>query len=477
MARLLFVQTEWFEHLGVMALAASAKERGHRVSLVLGRDPKRTAARVLAEDPDVAAFSTTTGAHRKALSIARSLRPGFKGKVIMGGPHPTFFPEVIAEPCLDAVCRGEADHALPDFLDKLDARADWENTPGFWAKRGGEITRNEAADLVADLDSLPFPGREVLIEADPGFRRLSMRRVMAGRGCPYNCTYCFNRSLRELVRGKGPYVRTRSVENVLAEIEELTKAGARTINFVDDTFGLKRDWALEFLDRHRAEAGLAFIVNLRPEQVDREMVDALKDAGCLCVQLGVESADPALRAELLGRDVSDHDLEEGVGMLRRAGIRVLTYNMVGLPGESLEGACRTLEWNARVKVDLPRVSIFQPYPRTVLGDKVLGDMGAGNPGGPGGGPLLERAFESYFRASPLQGPEARRIENLHKLFYPYIKLPPARPLIKALTRLPGNPLFEAAFLVSIGVQYKKATNRTLDEALWLGAKNIRAYFS
>jgi len=465
LARLAFIQTEWFEHLGVLSLAASARADGHEVFLIMGRNPKRIVPRLLELRPQVAAFSATTGAHKKALHLAGELRPWFQGRIILGGPHPTFFPEVIEDPALDAICRGEADLALPEFLSRLEADDGWEATPGFIVKKNGQILDNGPAIPPADLDALPFPARDALYTADPWLGRVTMRRVMAGRGCPYRCTYCFNQAMQELVAGKGPYIRLRGVDNVMAELREIAARGARTVNFVDDTFGIKKSWAMELLDRYRSEVSLPFIVNLRPEQANKELVKALAKAGCYCVQLGVESASFELRKEALGREVTDEELEAAARRIKEAGIRLLTYNMVGLPGESLSDAAKTLEWNAKVGADFPRVSIFQPYPRTVLGDKVLAKMcGQETP-----------SFESYFRRSPLSGREVRRIENLQKLFHPYIKFPALRPLLTALTRLPANPVFDIVFLASIGAQYRRATNRTVAETLRLGLRNLAAY--
>lgn len=479
MARVLFIQTEWFEHLGVLWLLAAARAAGHEAGLIVGRNPQKLAARARALRPDVVGFSAATGGHKAALAVASALRPGFPGRIIMGGPHPTFFPEVIADPSLDAVCRGEGERPLVDFLGRIDRGEPLVDTSGFWVKEGGEVRRNEVAELVSDLDSLPPPARDLLEAADPWFRRDSMQRVMAGRGCPYRCTYCFNQALRDLTAGKGPYVRQRSVGHVLAELREIKARGKRTINFVDDTFGLRRDWALELLDRYRDEVGLPFIVNLRPEQADAELCGALARAGCYCAQMGVESADAEMRRRLLGRETPDKALESGARRIREAGIRLLTYNMVGLPGETLEQAAATLEWNGRMKVEYPRVSIFQPYPRTALGDTALAGLpgcGAGTDDA-GTAAAVEKMDESYFRRSPLSGDDARRIENLHKLFSLYVRRPGLRPLLLKLCRLPANPLFDAVFLAGMGLQYRGATNRGLTETLALGLRNLRGYFS
>jgi len=296
-----------------------------------------------------------------------------------------------------------------------------------------------------------------------------MRRLVTMRGCPYRCAYCYNGTLQDILHGRGRYLRQRSVENVLAEVR--TIPGPKTINIVDDTFGVKREWALLFLDRYRREFGWPLIVNARIELLDEELIRALKAANCHCVQIGLESGDAKVRERVLGRKVSDDTIAAAAESLHRHGLKFLTYNMIGLPEETLDQALTTLALNGRLRADYPRVSLFQPYPRTALGDQARA-LGLVAPDY-----AADQVSESYFRRSVLRRPDIRRFENLQKLFWPAVRWPRLRPAVLALTRLPPNPLFDLIFLASIGLQYRAATNRPLRETVALGIKNLRAYFS
>ena len=469
MATVLLIQTEWFEHLGLLYLAAFVRRRGHRPALRVLRQPGLLQAAVAELEPEVVAFSATTGMHRRVLELARGLRPVFPGLILLGGPHPTYFPEVIQDPGLDLICRGEGEMPLAELLDALDQGRDFSGLPGLWIKREGRVIENPPADLIEDLDSLPFPDRGLLEQADAFFGRSAMRRVVTMRGCPYRCAYCYNGTLQDLLHGHGRYLRQRSVENVLAELRTLP--GPKTINLVDDTFGVKRDWALEFLGRYAREFGWPLIVNARIELLDEELIRALKAANCHCVQIGLESGDAEIREQVLGRKLSEEKILAAGEALHRHGLKFLTYNMIGLPEETLDQALATLALNGRLRADYPRVSIFQPYPRTALGDQARA-LGLVAPDY-----AADQVSESYFRHSVLRRPDIRRFENLHKLFWPAIRWPRLQPVIRALTRLPRNPLFDLIFLFSIGLQYRSATNRPLGETWRLGWKNLRAYFS
>ncbi len=469
MGRVLFFQTDWFEHLGVMYLSSCLKERGHQTELKIGRRPSALSKEIRRYRPDIVAMSAATGSHQLVLRLARAVRQAWDGPLILGGPHATFFPEILGEPGVDLICRGEGESPLTMLLERLGEPSSWDSIPGLGIRSGHGISITPPAELVSDLDSIPFPDRDLYRRGYALFRRSSMARLITMRGCPYECTYCYNKALKDLCRGLGPYLRQRSVENVIEEIRTLAP-GVRTLNFVDDTFGVVRTWAMEFLESYSASFSYPFIINTRAELLDEEIISALARAGCYCVQIGIESGNEELRREILGRRVSNETILEAGARLREKGIRLLTYNMVGLPTETMEQAFETMDINTRLKTDFPRFSIYQPYPLTSLAEKarhlgLLEDNFGAN-----------RISESYFNRSVLKRPDIHHFENLHKLFYPAVRWPRSRLILKQLARMPRNPLFHIVFLASIGAQYARATNRTTTETLELGLRSLGNYF-
>ncbi len=474
MAKVLFIQTDWFEHLGILYLSACLRERGHKVELRIGRRSRALIREIRRIEPDLVAMTATTGSHQLVLSLTRSIRQSWSGPLILGGPHPTFFPEVLSDPGIDMICRGEGEKTLVDLLERLHAPSFYQDIPGLSIKTQEGISIFPPARLIENLDAIPFPDRGLYLRNYGFFRRSSMCRLITMRGCPYECTYCYNRALKDLYRGLGPYVRQRSVENVLEEIRTLSARSARrkprTLNFVDDTFALNREWTLKFLEEYPREFSYPFIINTRAELLDEDLISALAQAGCYCVQIGIETGDETLRREILGRRVSNEVIRKAGARLSESGIRVLTYNMIGLPGETIDQAFATMELNEKLKADFPRFSIYQPYPQTALAEKAR-ELG-----------LIQqdldtnRMSESYFQKSVLNRADIHLFENLHKLFYPAVRWPRIRPLLRRIIRISPNPLFHLAFLVSIGAQYARATNRSLRETLELGLRSLRNYF-
>jgi anaerobic magnesium-protoporphyrin IX monomethyl ester cyclase len=475
MARALFIQTDWFEHLGILYLSAYLKDQGHQTQLVIGRRPGPLLRQIEVFKPNLVAMTTTTGSHQLVLKLARIIRQHWEGLLILGGPHPTFFPEVLAEPGIDMICRGEGEATMAILMQRLEGASsgcgpsDFKDIPGLGVKAEQGILIKPPAGLISDLDAIPFPDRELYSKRYAFFRRSSMRRMITMRGCPYECTYCYNKALKDLCRGLGPYLRQRSVENVLEEIKTLP-SGIRTINFVDDTFGVNKRWAMEFLERYPRSFKYPFIINTRAELLDQDMVSGLADAGCYCVQMGVESGDEDLRREILGRKVSDERIIQAGGMLKSRGIRVLTYNMIGLPAETLDQAFATMDINTRLKTDFPRFSIYQPYPLTDLAEKAKQLGMLGHDFG------TNRISESYFKKSVLKRDDIYLFENLHKLFYPAVRWPGTRRLIRQIIRMPSNPFFHLVFLLSMGTQYARATNRPFLETLEFGLRSLGNYF-
>ena len=107
-----------------------------------------------------------------------------------------------------------------------------------------------------DLDSLPFPDRALVYERDPIAARSKIKHFLTGRGCPYNCTYCFNHALSEIYRGKGQRFRQRSVDNVIEEVRWVRDHyPLEFVVFVDDTFVLSHEWLAEFAEKYPRQIG------------------------------------------------------------------------------------------------------------------------------------------------------------------------------------------------------------------------------
>ena len=239
----------------------------------------------------------------------------------------------------------------------------------WWFKQGGQIERNPVRPAEDDLDRLPFPDRELLFEQDDFTRQSGIKHFITSRGCPYDCTYCFNHALAEIYRGKGKRLRQMSVDQVIEEVKWVQERyPMQFVVFLDDLFIVYADWLRELADKFPSEVGLPFFCNVRANLVTPEKIELLKQAGCASVGMGLETGNPDLRNEILKRNMSDEQIIEASRLIREAGIELLTTNMLGLPGGTLENDFETLALNHACKPAYANAFLYQPYPRTELGE-------------------------------------------------------------------------------------------------------------
>jgi len=451
--RLLFVfHTIDNEPHGVTQLSSLLKQHGHQTKMVVAtvEDPLQGA---LQWRPDVLGYSVYTGTQQIYLDLNRQLRAQLPGVLsIFGGPHPTFFPEMIEEQGVDGVCIGEGEYATLDLMDALQEGRDVTTIANWcWKMPSGDIVRNPVRPLLNNrqLDELPFVDRDLVYEAHPPSRRHTIRPFITGRGCPYNCSFCFNKAYSEIYRGEGPRTRRRSVDNVLAEIVQVRdRYGLAFVLFFDDTFILNRKWLKEFAPKYKAAVGLPWWAQVRADLVTNDRVALLEEAGCVSVSFGLEAGNDELRNAVLNRNMSKEQILEASRILRQHGIAFSTNNMVGLPRGGLAADLETLELNIACRPDYANCFIYQPYPKTELGELACREG-------------LINSFDdlsgSVTDDTPLrfEPDEKRQIENLQKLFSVTVEFSCLLPLVRRAIKLPHNRLFWLVYKLWKGYALKR----------------------
>lgn len=470
MARLLFLQNIEYEFLGPMYIASAAKAHGHQVRLALGETPDEFAAVIEEFRPDLVGFSIMTGSHHWARRMAVEIKTRHGVQAIFGGAHPTFFPEFINEEGVEMLVRGEGEEAIVEILGHIDAGTDYSSVANLHCKLpDGRVVTNPVRALRRNLDDYPFPDR-TLYDALNGKIDRGVRNVITSRGCPFHCTFCFEDSMRELYKGKGKYVRIRDIDRVLAELHELrATTDVRTIYFADDVFGMNRSWLYDFLERYKKEIGLPFICLLRADLVaaNSEYAQKLAEGGCATVFFGIESGNETTRNEILKKSLSNEEIRIAAQRLHDAGIPFRTYNIVGLPGETLKDAFETLELNIEIGADYPWCSVFMPFPGTELTHYAF-EQGYLDPGFE-----FNSLSKSFFTDSKMNMPDIDRITNLQKFFQTAVLWPWLLPVIRQLIKLPPNRLFDAWFGFIYFIVYIRSEKKRFFETLIFALRNYR----
>ena len=434
--RVLFVLKQIdYEPIGIMHLSTALKAAGHevRLAVVSEEDPVAVAKEW---QPGILAYSVWTGGQRYYYEINNLIRAEVNAFSAFGGSHATFFPEMVGEPGVDGVCVGEGELALVDLANTLESGSFTPDIPNWWFKVDGEIVRNPVRPYAPDLDDLGQPDRALVYDKDGVVRNSKIKHFISGRGCPYNCAYCYNHALFEIYRGKGRRVRQRSVGHLLEEIEDVRRRyPLEFVVFLDDTFILFKDWVAEFAAEYPRRIGLPFFCNVRANLITEDIAQQLKSAGCVSVGMGVETGNDELRELILKRNMTREQIIGACRTLRQAGLNVLTTNMVGLPHSSIDDDFATIALNAECEAAFANAFIFQPYPRTELGEMVRREG------------LMEGSLDdislSAWDTTVLNFPAdyKRQVENLQKLFAITVEYPWLTPTVRQLIKGPRNPFY------------------------------------
>jgi len=471
-SKIVFLQRLWYEYNGVSSLSAVLKENGHQVNLLIGNKISDFVKRL--DDADVVAFSVMTGLHHWVLDILSEIKKKRKIISILGGPHPTYFPEIINHPSVDIICRGEGEYALLDMMNCLDAHDDFRYIPNLWVKRNGQIYKNNLRPLVLDLDRLPFTDRDIYYQyAD--LRGAQLKPFSASRGCPFECAFCFNDKFVKIYGAEGSSVRLRNPENLIEEIDRVrAKYGLSTIFFTDDVLGMNQRWFKNLLTLMAERVSLPFICNIRADLLNEEIAVLLKSAGCHSVSFGIESGNERIRKEILKKNLSNQQIIDAARVLKKYSIKFITFNILGIPGETLENAYETVDLNIQIKTDYPKCTMLVPYPMTAISEyaKARGLLLSEPEQILGSSQHLGISKRDGFL---IKNEEIKRLINLHHLFQTTVVSPCLYPLIKKLISLPPNILFKAWWGIVYFFIYVTGERRSLWQSLRLAFHNMRVF--
>lgn len=362
---------------GIASISATLKDAGHAVSLYHQTFmPEKTAfiEKIKEFKPDIIGFSLRTTIMDSAAEMLRWLDEELPDiPVVAGGYHPTLAPEeVIALPGIDIVSRGEGEFPLRDLINGYDKTGAFNTAePSFWFKQpDGTVIRNDMRPYLQDLDELPFPDLDLFDYLNLKSNRVNTAEVIVSRGCLYSCTYCANANIRNAYEDKKHYARFRSPENAIQLLERVKEKdpNIKFLNFNDAILNMFPEWFYAFMALYRERINLKFTCNLRFDHIDEEMCRVLAESGCYLVTIGLENGNEDFRKKYLRRSMNNEHIIKVSHWLRALGVRVYTYNIVGLPYETLALTLETIKLNAKLKADSEIISFFYPYPATALRD-------------------------------------------------------------------------------------------------------------
>ena len=370
-------QINYWQPLGTLYVAASLREAGHEVRFYNGAFMKHDD--IMEElqqfQPALVGLYSTTFGWPRAVRTAKAIKQ-LDDTIFtcVGGPYPTAVKESCfsnSDGVIDAIVYGEAEFTLQELANAIECKQSLQSIGGLIFTEHGEVIVNPPTELNDDLDKLPIPARDLLGEEEvrylpppATYKRTPVAVMITSRGCNRRCIFCsqFDAQRKSGVRG----MRYRSVENVLKEIEACLQQGYREIKFIDDTFAADYDRAMEICREIKARGlNFSWFASACSNQVDKPLLQAMKDAGCWAVLFGAESGVQKNLNTLKKGITLDH-VRKAVKTAKQVGLKVSTPFIIGIPGETYADALKTIDFAIELNPDFANFHALTPFPGTAL---------------------------------------------------------------------------------------------------------------
>jgi anaerobic magnesium-protoporphyrin IX monomethyl ester cyclase len=358
--------------LGLLYIASVLNKNGFKVSVSDGSKESYDdiLKKLYREKPEIVGISVMTFLWNRTKQMIDEIKKMLpKTFIVVGGSHPTVFKKkcLIESPLLDAVVVGEGEYTMLDLAKNLEKRS-FGGIKGLIYRRKNKIFENPPRPFIKNLDSIPFPARNLInifdyVPAPEEYKNLPMTTMISSRGCPFRCIFCS--------RLAGSYVRLRSPKNLIYEIKELVEDyKIKEIQFHDDTFTINRERIINFSKLIKEEKlDIRWSVNSRVDTVDKKLLRIMKDAGCWKIFFGIESLSQK-NLNILKKGVIRSQIFNAIKWSREVGIETEASFMFGTPGDGFADGLKMIETIKKLNVDYALFFLLTPFPGTELYDNV-----------------------------------------------------------------------------------------------------------
>jgi len=345
-----------FPPFGVMYLAASVEQVGIEVKLLKISSEKTT---IDFQEFDIVAFSTPSSVTYPLVKACRFTSVYSEScLIVVGGIHASIYPQqTLLDLKADIVSLGEGEITILEIIDKFKTR-NFEKIQGICYLLNSNPVFTHPRPLLDNIDVLPFPARHLLDQDDFIINNrlaktdLRMTHIMFSRGCPFSCNYCAAPQKK---------VQYRSGENIRKELVLLKKEyGIEGFSIVDDNSIINKKKLSEICNSI-ADLGLKWITLSRVDTVDKNILEQMRDAGCIEIAFGAESGSQKI-LNAMNKKISTEQIIVAVKMAHSVKIDVKLFLVHGYPGENAETTKETLNLLEKVAPLIHRVSLFRFVP-------------------------------------------------------------------------------------------------------------------
>ena len=350
---------------------------------------KEVVEKIIEFEPEWVGYTSYTANVTAIDIISRKLRMQKpKIKQVIGGVHATLDPDILKKlKNIDFSIQREGEHAMFELVEGSDPK----NISGVVSRGPEGLIYNFDADVIRNIDGLPFPEREKfwgLTEEEK--LTVDVSYICSIRGCPYRCNYCA--SPAHWKRDKTQYRSPSSLVSEMRYVKEKywnrkrdydysASANAKSKNeliiednsavyFVDDIFTVHPQRIKEILRMMiDQKLGMKWKCEARTDHLDEEICQLMAKAGCIRVKLGFESGSDRI-LKMIEKDETTKEMRRGAKLLKNAGVPFTGYFMVGFPGETDDDVRETIKFAKEIEADYYSLSILAPY----YGTKMYYDM-------------------------------------------------------------------------------------------------------
>lgn len=317
---------------------------------------------------DLIGFSIITCTSNPTYEMIGKLRSaGYKGTIIVGGPHATAIPNEAINAGADIVVRNEGDKTIPQVVNAIQKKESLFGVPGITWRNGGLIRHNPDQPFLTEeeLSDLPLPAFDTIIGHE------SMKQVPLGlsRSCPFNCDFCATKQMFGKYRCPMLEWRIGQLREFRNGYPELWQTAV--VFFSDDNFlGDERAkliviQMMERMKNERLIPPMGWICQARVTDITPEIAVLMKEVGCVAVCLGIESADADI-LKLMQKGQSPKQIQQGLEILHAAGIETLAMTIAGADTDNFWSFFRGIRQLWRWGITYLQVLAMVPLPGTPM---------------------------------------------------------------------------------------------------------------
>lgn len=356
--------------LGLLYIASLLEQNNINVKIIdsfaLNLKFEEIEREIIRYKPDIVGITSTTTTFSEVVLISNLVKKNFPSSIIIvGGPHVTAIPEEILRNNrnIDIAVRGEGEFTFLKILKKNAIN----NIEGISFRKGEEIVNNLPAQLIEDINFLPYPLRHLLnIENYRTSSKFPSKKpfttVLTSRGCPFKCTFCAAPIIF------GYKVRKRTPENVILELEEIVnRYKIKEIAFVDDTLTFDHKRLTEICSILK-EMKLIWICSATVNTVNEDILKFMSRTGCKAIEFGIESGSERILNNIK-KDITLKQAIDAVKWAKKSGILVSTTFIIGHLEEDKTSLEETLKFIKYIDSDILHLSLLTPYPGTEVYNK------------------------------------------------------------------------------------------------------------